>query len=369
MTDTNQKDLLAPGTLHTLEDVPPMPDGLHDRWMAAVKETPMMKHPEPRRRIHWLRIASTAAALVFLVSGTAIFLNRQPAVTPRATTESSYSYEDTYSDYTAGDAMLYASTTSTSAPMERASLGSGSAPTNDSTMLPEGRKIIRSAALTITTPTFEDSLNHIRQTCTEQGGWIADFSQSGNTSRTAYLTLRIPSTALDAFLSGTDQWGRITKRSETTTDMTEQYTDTAGRLASQQALMARMVELAASATDMEDLLFIEEKMAEIQYNIDSLTGSLTRIDRQVDYATVSLTLREDTPKSTAEDTTVTLGQRIASAFTLALEGTAEFAASALVFIVSMLPLGALLLVVVLVVRGILRARKRRKAAKQTKSNP
>ena len=57
--------------------------------------------------------------------------------------------------------------------------------------------------------------------------------------------MRIPSDDLEHFISGAEGLGRVTSRSEYADDVSENYYDTAGRLASQQALLARLNELIA----------------------------------------------------------------------------------------------------------------------------
>ena len=223
------------------------------------------------------------------------------------------------------------------------------------------KKIIRTASLSITTSAFDDSLATLRSLCETSGGWVAYASESsGSTRRTASLTLRIPAAQLDAFLEGAGGAGRVTRREESADDVTESYYDTKARLETQQALMARLQALVTDAADLSDLLALESQIADTQYQIDSLQARLNSTDRQVSYATVDVTLREETASSDITDGEKSLGQRILSALETGLEAFLDFLSDMAVFLASALPFILLVAVVWIAVKLIRRSIKRRK---------
>lgn len=218
------------------------------------------------------------------------------------------------------------------------------------------KRIIRTAALTIVTQHYAEGLSTLRGLCEEAGGWVSSSNESVSSTtglHTAYLTLRLPSAALDSYLEGTSGAGRVTRREETAEDVSENYYDTKARLENQQALMARLQALVTDAATLSDLLDLETKIADTQYTIDQLQTSLNRTDRQVDYATVSVTLREErTPELT--DSTVSLGARLLGALQTGWGAFTGFLQDVAVFLVAALPF----LAVVAVIAGGLLLRKR-----------
>ena len=341
------------------EEVPPMPEGLHAAWMQKVeedmeqKQTPKFRVPKTVTR--WL---STAAALVFIIGGT-LLTRDDLAPTSDAnmkSTQAAYGVRGAavYDDYAVEESADYEYGTDNGVMLTMAR----GADTAAAPALAE-KKIIRTASMTIATQTFEDSLNSLKSACEGQGGWIESSSENVNSYtglRTAYLTLRIPQTALDAYLAGTEGLGRITSRSESAEDVTESYQDTAARLSTQQALMARLQALITESADLSDLLELESQIADTQYQIDRLTSSLNSTDRQVSYSTVNITLKEE---KTAEltDTTVSFGERIKSAIVTGFNALESFLADMVIFLVAALPFIAIVAVVVIVIKLI---RKRRK---------
>lgn len=325
------------------EDVPPMPEDFHAGWLQQVEA----EAGKPARRTPWMRVLSAAAALVFVAGGTLLTrdsLSPSTAASQYAET-ASYDYGTTtgYSLRAAGgtDGLVYANGVE-AAPMAKEAAE-------------QEQKIIRNASLTITTQAFEDSLAALKQLCLDKGGWIAyEYVGDGN-RRTASLTLRIPAAQLDAFLTGVGDTGRITSRSESADDVTENYYDTKARLETQQALMARLQALVTDAADLSDLLALEAQMADTQYQIDRLQASLNSTDRQVDYATVDVALREDVPSLT--DPERSLAQRLLDGITTGLNACISFLGDALVFLAAALPFIGIVGVIALVV-VILRKRKR-----------
>lgn len=328
------------------EDVPPMPENFHQAWMKQVKDEAALK---PAKRANWTRILSVAAALVFVVGGTLLTRDELPSLGTPQKMETSYDYgsEEGYSMRAAGasNGLMMAETAS----MDSMAESPASA---------REQKIIRSASLTISTATFEESLTALRSLCSEAGGFVAYASESDyDNRRTANLTLRISAEKLDSFLLGAGDQGRITHRSESANDVTDSYYDTKARLDTQLKLMERLQALITDAAELSDLLALESQMAETQYQIDALRADLEHTDDQVNYATVDVKLREELPADSITDANMTLGQRVADAIGTGWKAFVAFLADAAVFVAASLPFIAVVAVVVVVVKVV---RKRKK---------
>ena len=358
------------------EEVPPMPEELHAAWMQKVEDDQVEK---TLNRKAFTRFLSIAAALVFVVGGT---LLTRDSMEDSARLSKEYQALVEENNTLAGTAMT--------ANEFKAALGSydalnGAAPDAGATMMltrtampeaaeeeavafdsdipaAEEKKIIRTARLTIYTQTFDTSLENLRALCEADGGWIESSSESTNSRtslRTANLTLRLPQEALDGYLAGADQLGRITSRSETATDVTASYQDTQTRLATQVALMDRLQALITESGDLSDLLALEAQIADTQYQIDALTTSLNRTDRQAAYSTVTVSLYEETAPAIT-DTTVSLGERISAALRMGWEAFTDFCQDMLVFVIAALPFIAIVVVLVIALAIIRKVRRNKK---------
>ena len=173
--------------LEPVEDVPPMPEDTHARWMQAVQTTPQTS---AKPSAPWKRYIAAAAAAVFVIGGTALTRDKVP-VTPTAVQENgaityarSAAYDSaespaTYGAPVAGARALKSSGVNAAASMEEA-------------VETDARKLIRTVDLTLGTRTYDASLTAITDACTAAGGWVENLSESSGTTRSAYMTLRIP---------------------------------------------------------------------------------------------------------------------------------------------------------------------------------
>lgn len=343
-------DALLPGPGNT----PDIPADFHAGWMSKVEEAAMeSKQPKPRQ---WTRILSVAAAVIFVVGGaltTSRDLDRQTSPEPGDTRVMTLNAKRASGSAATNDGVMLAASYDYAA--ETASPVAGAE---------QEQKIIRTVSLSISTTDFDQSLAQLRTMCSEAGGWIAHSSEdAGGERRTAWLSLRVPSAQLDAFLESSGGTGRITSRSESATDVTASYYDTRARLETQQALMARLQALITDAADLSDLLALEAQMADTQYQIDTLQAQLNNTDRQVDYATVDVNLREEIPADALTDPELTLGQRFVNAVTTGFGTFVDFLQDALVFVAAAMPF---LLVVGVVWLAWRILRKRRKASRAGK---
>ena len=352
MEKPNKTDALdrALTDLHRLQDVP---EGYRAGWRDAVKREERLTMTTPRKRSPFLRVALPLATALVLVIGAISAGNLIPPVlTPTSETAQTADYDASYGarsalGYVAAyDADMAAApsggTSSAKSVMYAAAENNVAGTATDEGQSTEsGVKIVRTADLTIASTAFDEdtlALTHLTQ---ELGGYVASVSLSGEASerkdRAAYYSLRIPSDQLSAFLDGLGSIGRITQRSETTTDMTTQYSDTSMRLSTQQAKMTRLKELLVKAADVSDLLEIENEIADTQYQIDSLESSLRTIDRDADNSQVSVSVYEQSAGDVAQVTELTLWQRLQSGFTASLQAIARFLQNLVVFLAMAAP--------------------------------
>lgn len=328
------------------------PESFETGWRAAVRREELLKMSEKKKSFkRFWRVAMPAlCALVLVIGGLHVGQMDQPAasmpsdmvmMSRSSKLASNASYDTVYEEaaYDTGYAMTSGSAAST--------YGSA-APAAQ-----ENRKLVRTADLSIRTAAFDQALENAQTLLADMGGYVESLYQYGETTRRISLTMRVPSPKLDAFLSGAAGLGRVTDRSESTTDMTTRYVDNQARLNTLYAKRNRLNELLLKAEDVSDLIEIESAIADTQYQIDSYESTQRSIDSQVDMSAVTLTLIEEKPADTAQ-ADVSLLERMRAAFTASVEWTGEFVRDVAVFIVMILPVavpvGVIALVIVLIRR-------------------
>ena len=201
-------------------------------------------------------------------------------------------------------------------------------------MLPqnENAKIIYSAYLDVDTTAFDDAHAQIESITKAHSGYFENLDQdSYSTYRNAYYVIRVPAEEFDTFMSEIQGVGTVTSISQNASDITESYVDIESRLETAKTKLARLQELLSQAQNMSDIITIENEIADVQWEIDDLSGALKSYDSQVEYSTVTLNLHE-VYRITDGDSPLTFGERIQSAFSKGLKTFTSSMEDLLVFL-------------------------------------
>ena len=160
------------------------------------------------------------------------------------------------------------------------------------------RKLIRTFDIQIQTKEFDDVVAGVQKKVQELGGYIETSSiDSGSMyyssyNRYGYMTVRIPSDKLDGFVENVKETSNVTSISESTEDITLNYVDVESRKTALETEQGRLLELLEKAETVEDIITIESRLSEVNYQLESYTSKLRTYDNQVDYSTVYISISE-----------------------------------------------------------------------------
>ena len=214
-------------------------------------------------------------------------------------------------------------------------------------------KIIYTANLDVETTAFDQAVADIAAAVERFGGYFANRSQNGQNSsyRYADYTIKVPKDAFNNFLNYIGETCAVTYTSTSAEDITDSYYDLDSRLKTAQTKLSRLQELLAKAENMSDIITIESAIADTEWEIENLTGTLRSYDNQVEYATVYLNLCEVYKLSGTDNAPLTLGKRIGNAFMRGLKAVGDFFEDLLVWLAySWIWLAALAVIIVIAVR-------------------
>ncbi len=345
-----------------LDDESEVPAVFSSSWRQAIQQqgvSRVQNKQEVRKERGQFRVKpwmAAAAALVFVVGGT--LLTRRPAVTDVQSQSGQVSapyLKDTSANYgsdaVSGAGAIIPSAFSRSS-VEEAAPAPGVSDTETSS------KIIRTISLTMVSREFDKDLEALDKALQTVGGHVAysDIAADRGSRRYANLTLRVPKEKLDSFLSAAKGLGRTMSTTESQEDISDQYRDVDTRLATQKTKMARLQELLLKAMTVTDVLEIEREIADTQYQIESLTGSLRGMDSRVDYSTVMVSLSEESVTAAAPDQS--LVDRIGVAVADAWRQVKAFLTDAVVFLSVILPYALALFILVVITKKILWRKKK-----------
>ncbi len=336
------------------EDVTP-PESFTRGWRMAIRQTPRVISISDWMRRKGVRVVGYAAcaALVF-AAGTGVGrLGGNEKNVARTAYDYDYGASDTYEAYPQEDAVaLYEN----SAPALGARSAAEKGAANDSTAEDE-KKIVRNAWLTLKTERFDEAVSALCGQIEQAGGVVEsrDISGAKNASRSASLTLRVPSDMLDGVLSGAGEWGEVTREQTSAVDMTSTYTDNASRLESARAKKRQLDALYEKAETMEDIITLTDAIFDVQEEIEWLEGQNRRIDNQASMATLYVTINE---KSSAVAAKQPLLTRMGEEFIEGMENFGEFVFAAVLGLIYALPWAAVAAVVIALARRWVRKKKK-----------
>ena len=255
---------------------------------------------------------------------------------------------------------------------EDAALKNAAADTG-STALPENRKWIVTVNLTAETDDLDALTAALDAKIAALKGYVEDQNvyngssyQSDRRYRSANLTIRVPADTIDAFLQDVSGIANVVRQNKSLEDVTLSYVATESRLKALETEESRLLELLAQADNMTDLLEIEQRLAEVRYEIENYASQKRLYDNQIDYATVYLAIEEVQEYTPVEEPT--LWERISKGFMDNLEGVGEGFLDVLVWIIVSLPylvvFAVVAALVIWVVKPLHRRHKEKKAAKK-----
>ena len=239
---------------------------------------------------------------------------------------------------------------------------------NGEKLLEPERKIIKSSQLSLETAKFNDVINSLEDMVKSYGGYIASSSIDAEGINNNYQCLRfasykinVPSDKLDDFLDESSKLATVRNKSTSAEDITAQYYDNESRLKSLQIQEERYLEILKTATEVKDIIEIENALTDVRYEIENLTTCLNKISNLVDMATVNINIQEVSQETVAQSVPTTLGEKISSSFVNSLKKIKEFSINTVIFIIAAIPYLIIISILLVLSLGIYKAIKNKKS--------
>ncbi|MBP5608644.1 MAG: DUF4349 domain-containing protein [Lachnospiraceae bacterium] len=161
------------------------------------------------------------------------------------------------------------------------------------------RKLIRNVNMEVETKEYDDLISFLQTNVAAVGGYIENsYSYNGSaymggsTRRNTSFVLRIPADKLDQFLNDVGGRANVISRNENTNDVTLAYVDMESHKNALRTEEQSLINMLAKAETVEDLITIENRLADVRYQIESMESQLRTYDNLVDYATLSISVSE-----------------------------------------------------------------------------
>jgi len=152
-------------------------------------------------------------------------------------------------------------------------------------------KIIYTLEASLKTNEVNATVKEIEAKVKAIGGYISDASQTDIDGQVvANLTIKVPTTEFENFKNVLPEYGTISNQNLYTNDITLDYLDAETRLRSWEAQEKRYLEILQQANTVEEILKIEDSLANVRREIEVLKGQLRYWDNKVDYSEIRLSI-------------------------------------------------------------------------------
>ncbi len=202
------------------------------------------------------------------------------------------------------------------------------------------RKIITNGTLVVQIDDYAAARSVVDALIQQVGGHMgsADVARDpAGKATSATLVLRIPSDRFDEAVKRLSALGPVITEQVRAEDVTEEYTDLAARLANARKLEARLLELAAQKTSgVTDLLQVEQELARVREQIETMEGRIRLFDDQAALATLNLQLVTRAPIA-ATPPDPTLGDDVSATLAGSWGALSDLGTGLLLALVALLP--------------------------------
>ena len=203
----------------------------------------------------------------------------------------------------------------------------------------DDRKLIRNAQLDLEVKSFQAAMDQITAQTKAAGGYVdtSNSQKGGNGKLQGTVVVKVLPQNLDDFLLKLRDLGQVQNQSVSTDDVTKDYFDTQARLVNSQKMELQLQDLLKRENGkVSDLLAVERELARVRGDIEQMQGQLKLYDFQVQYATITIQMKEKDLNQTAayllkeQDEFSLFATDVEGTFQKARQGAEDFKAQILV---------------------------------------
>lgn len=235
----------------------------------------------------------------------------------------------------------------------------------------ESEKIIYTAYAELETLQFDETVENVYDMLEQFEAYIENSSVTGTDYATKYyggrsyreanFSVRVPVQNYSAMSVELNNIGNVISFSSQSQNITTQYTDTESRLKAYRIEYERLLEMMEKAESVDEMISVESRLSEVEYNIESLTSALRVWQDKVDYSTINICVIEVYEYSEPSVQPRSFGDKIHEAFASSVKWLGEAGENIVVFIVGAVPVLIIPAAVIIVILFCLRAKRKKKS--------
>ncbi len=171
------------------------------------------------------------------------------------------------------------------------------------TPLPTGQALATTAGVVVATPDIRTAVADTLAAVQRNGASvftadvnIGDELDDGSVDGSGYFVVKVPPADLEPLITDLGATvGRLSGRTQDTTDVFDQLVDLDIRIGVERDVIARFQNLLVDATEFQDIVEIERVISERTIALEQLLASQRNLDNRVDRSTLTIQLQYEAP--------------------------------------------------------------------------
>jgi hypothetical protein len=157
------------------------------------------------------------------------------------------------------------------------------------------RQVVRTSTMSLLVKDVRETITNIQTITTEGSGYTVTTNiHEGDGTTTGYISIRVPTAQLDQTLESLRGLAvKVVSENISGQDITDEYIDAQERLRILAKTKGIYEEILDEATEVDDILRIQEKMLRVQSQMDTLRGQLKYMSATASSALISITVSTD----------------------------------------------------------------------------
>ncbi|MEY2421434.1 MAG: hypothetical protein QOI95_1501 [Acidimicrobiaceae bacterium] len=159
-------------------------------------------------------------------------------------------------------------------------------------------RIIKNGSLEILvgTGTVTESVNRLTALATGFGGYVSNSrttaSEQSGSQASALISVRVPAAAFEQLMGEASKLGEVQATTTSGQDVTAQFVDIDAQLTALTATRDQFLLVLGEAQNVNDILAVQDRITQVQIQIDQLEGQKRLLTDQTSFGTLSVTLLE-----------------------------------------------------------------------------
>ncbi len=172
-----------------------------------------------------------------------------------------------------------------------------------------GQALATTAGVVVATPDIRTAVDDTLAAAQRNGASVftADVSigdevDGGSVDGSGYFVVKVPPADLEPLITDLGATvGRLSGRTQETTDVTDQLVDLDIRITVERNVIARFQDLLVDATEFQDIVEIERVISERTIALEQLLASQRNLDNRVELSTLTIQLQYEAPVPVAAE--------------------------------------------------------------------